>query len=262
MLTDAIYRATKWAPAWCHDLCHDYNVVPSEALQLGIRANGRRPTLPGSATCQPVSGKTWEELWNAHSRDTQEGVFSFWEEIGAWAAFRQAVRHRGRSFRFVAAHLPRGVDILEYGAGIAPVAWWLVRHGVSIRQLTLVDVPSEHFRFGVRRLGRLRPHVEVIQIQPGKPPLERQWDAACVLEVLEHCPAPLETIRHITEHLRHHSLLWEDFGPHPDASGPDLPAAQQERPQVYAYLDQRYRLEAGRPWMEADGGGIRRWRKK
>lgn len=261
MLTDLLWRAG-WIPSVWLDVCRDYGVSPSKALTLGTRANGRRPDLPGSATCQPVSGKTWEELWTARPRDTEEAVFSFWEEIGSWCAFRQVIRHKGRSFRFIARHLPRGVDVLEYGAGVAPVSWWLVRHGISIRWLTIADVPSEHFRFGARRLLRRRTQVEALPIQPGKLPLEKQWDAACVLEVLEHCSAPLETIRHLTEHLRHHSLLWEDFGPHPDASGPDLPAAQRERPQVYAYLDQRYRLEAGRSWTEPDGGGTRRWRKK
>lgn len=188
-------------------------------------------------------------------------MLAFWEEIGAWAVFRQAVRHRGRSFTFIAQHLPDDVDFLEYGCGIAPVSWWLVQHGVPLHWLTVIDVPSEHFRFGVRRLLRLRVQVEALEIRPGTRPLEKQWDAACILEVLEHCQAPLETIRHVTEHLRPGGHLFEDFTPHQDAQAADLPEAQRERPHVYAYLERRYALVAGRPWNAPGGGGTRTWQK-
>lgn len=259
MLTDALYAATGWAPSWCRDLCAYYQVRPSEALALGTRAKGRRPSLPGSPTCQPVFGKTWEELWEARPRDTEEAVHAFWQEIGAWAAFRQAVRHRRRSWRHVSRVLRDGGALLEYGAGIAPVAWWLARRrDITV---TVADVPSEHFRFGVWRLRRRGANVDALEITPGALPLSAAYDVACVLEILEHCPAPLETIRHVTEHLKPGGHLFEDFTPHDDPHAADLPHAQAERPQVYAYLQRRYALMAGHPWDAPDGGGKRTWRK-
>ena len=48
---------------WYTDLCEYYKVSPEEADDLGTRKKGRKPNLPGSATCEPVSGLTFEEIW-------------------------------------------------------------------------------------------------------------------------------------------------------------------------------------------------------
>ena len=269
MLTDALYAATGWAPSWCRDLCAYYQVRPSKALALGTRATGRRPFLPGSPTCQPVSGKTWEDLWTASLRDTPDARDAFWREIGAWCVFRQAVRHRGRSFRFVLRRLRSWDSILEYGAGIAPVCWWLVRHAPWPLRLTIADVESEHLTFG---LWRLRNHlvrhgdpiteVHRLYVQSAQQPIMMgMYRVATILETLEHLTNPLDTIEHLDKHLQPGGWLFEDFTPHGDAHAADLPQAQTERPGVYAYVCRRYRLVAGRHWDAPDGGGVRTWRK-
>ena len=53
---------------WYDDLCEYYKVTPEEADLLGTRKTGRKPNLPGSLTCDPVSGKTFEEIWERKPR--------------------------------------------------------------------------------------------------------------------------------------------------------------------------------------------------
>mgnify|MGYP003663312756 CR=1 FL=1 len=42
---------------WYDYLCEYYDVSPDEALELGTRSDGRKPNLPGSRTCEPISGQ-------------------------------------------------------------------------------------------------------------------------------------------------------------------------------------------------------------
>lgn len=251
---------------WYADLVAYYNVTPAQALVLGTRQKGRRPDLPGSPTCPPVSGKTWEELWAARSRDSEEAIFSFYQEIGAWATFRQVVRHRWRSWAFVARHLPRDGILLEFGCGVAPISHWLATHPWQVGgepTFILVDVDSEHFTFGRWRVAAADGETLGLVVEAGKPlPVLPTVDVACLLEVLEHLPSPVAVIQHIGRAIKPGGVIFEDFGSHDVPGGADLPHAQAERPLVYAYLVKHFTLEAGRSWEMPDGGGVRRWRKR
>ena len=248
---------------WWQDLVSYYKVTPAQALALGTRQRGRRPDLPGSPTCQPVSGKTWEELWESRPRDSEEAIALFYQEIGAWACFRQVVRHRWRSWAFVARHLPpTGGTLLEYGCGVAAISFWVATHRPARwRWFHLVDVPSEHLTFGTWRLRKTGAQVGVQEVQPGCPPWIPATDVAVILETFEHLPAPLQAAQQVGRVLRRGGVLFEDFGPHDLPSGADLPQAQIERPEVYRFFAKDFLLEAGRPWTDLDGGGIRQWRK-
>ena len=264
-----LWHKLGFPPMWHKDLCDYYGVTPSQALELGTRRNGRRPSLPGSPTCQPVSGQTWEELWARYPRDSEEAIFAFWTEIGAWAAFRQVIRNRRRSFAFIAQRLGMMDAFCEWGAGVAPASWWLVQHSPIPLRLTLVDVPSEHLNFGSWRLRRRLEaewdlccwSLRVVALEPRIKPLTEMYQGVSVIEVLEHLSDPLETVRHLAEHLELGGWFFEDFTPHADAHAADLPQAQRERQQVYAYVEDRFTLVKGRRWEEPDGGGTRIWKK-
>ena len=184
---------------WAADLCRYYKVDPRQALELGTRRRGRRPDLPGSPTCPPVSGKTWEELWAARPRNSEEAVLGFYREIGAWATFRQVVRHRWRSYAFVARHLPRDGVLIEWGCGVAPVSFWLATHPWQVGgepTFVLVDVDSEHFIFGRWRVAAADGEALELVVEPGKPlPTLPPCDVAICSEVLEHVPDPVAIIR-------------------------------------------------------------------
>lgn len=240
---------------WADDLVDYYAVTRREAVALGTRAKGRRPSLPGSLTCHPVSGKTLEELWAARPRETEADLRSFWEEAGAWFSFRQVVRHRRSDFADILARLPKQgfVSFVEYGAGVAPVSCWLYDHrppDVTF-YFWLLDVPSEHRRFGAWRLRRRQAHV--VETGPHDiPPCE----GVAVLETFEHLPDPWGTAYGIWQVLRVGGLLWEDYEV-TKPGGPNLAIAQAERPRVMAFLEERFHRLSGNLKE-----GRRCWRKR
>jgi len=250
-----------WADTWWRDVTAYYGVDRRTAIRLGTRAKDRRPDLPGSPTCQPVSGKTWEELWAAQPRETPEQIESFWQEVGSWCVFRQLVRHRGRGFWDVLARLPMGGTLLEYGCGIAPVTWWLSRRGYGFTTI-LKDVPSEALTFGAWRLGRIpwaQPQAVIPHTEGVLPPC----DVAVVLEVLEHVPSPIRALEAILGALRPDGWLLEDFHAHHGAGSPaDLESAARERPKAYELIRDRCIQMTGQPPEAPDGGGRRWWVKR
>lgn len=244
------------ADPWWLDVERDYGVGRREALGLGARAPGRRPTLPGSKTCQPVSGMSWEEIWQAKPRRTEAEIEAFWRDVGSWCVFRQLVRHRGRGFPAIRRVLRPGGVLLEWGCGIAPVSWWLQRRGVRFQPL-LIDLPSEPLAFAKRRVRVETP------LRPPRHALDAIVDVAVVLEVLEHVTSPLEAMVSILFALRHGGYLFEDYYRHDGAGSPaDLESAAKARPAVYELIREHCELITGQAPEAPEGGGRRCWRKR
>lgn len=264
---DALNRMLRPRRPWYKDLCDYYGVSPDEALALGTRKSGRRPNLPASRTTHAVSGKTLEELWDEKGRETSADIHEFYKSIGAWAAFRQVVYHRDRDFREIARRVPPGARFCEYGAGAAPVSFWLVGNRPKTPlEIAITDVASEHLTFGAWRLRRLIAEVQadveliVHEVLPDQLPLEGLYDVITNLEVCEHLYNPLKVTEHLCAHLKSGGLLWENFVVHEHADGADLAVAQKERPEVYRYLRSRCDLISGNPPEAPNGGGTRLWR--
>ena len=269
ILTKGLDRLQGSQRPWYRDLCDYYGVTPEQALKLGTRTSGRRPDLPGSATTHPVSGKTMEELWETGQRRTEAEIFSFYQEIGAWLAFRQVVHHRDNRFAYLLPCLKPENRFCEYGAGVAPVAFRAVeRKRRPPHLITVVDVPSEHFTFGVWRLKRLvdekKAPVEVspVEILPGRLLLTGSFEVIAVLEVFEHLPNPLEVAHHLCDHLEPGGLLWENYVRLEDPRESDLESAQAQRGLVHRHLYQVCRLVQGRGPEAPGGGGTRCWQKR
>ena len=110
-----------------------YDVPLEEALKLGTRGAKRKPILPGSKTCSPVSGVTMEDLWGFHPRKTQSDIFGFYRDQGAWSSFRQCVRllEITEQYRFLLDASFKGMKeddivVCEYGCGVAPFSFLLL----------------------------------------------------------------------------------------------------------------------------------------
>ena len=253
---------------WYEDLCEYYGVTPDEALELGARSAGRVPNLPGSNTTHSVTGKTFEDIWDLRERKSAEDIDSFYHDMGAWATFRQIVYHQNSNFHHIADHINPNLRICEYGSGVAPVSHWLLDNlsGVPL-DLTIVDVPCEHLKFGE---WRLRKRIErsstdlsltALEVQSDSLPLLIQYDLITVLEVYEHLRNPLEVTAHLCDHLKPGGLLWENYIIHSHAHASDLDIAQELRPEVFRYIKENFELIVGNSPDALDGGGTRCWRK-
>ncbi len=261
-----------------YDLCEYYGVSMQEAFQLGTRSSGRKPSLPGSTTCEPVSDMTLEDIWALSPRDDQESIFKFYKDQGAWSSFRQVVRHMDllefHSGILNTLQLRPGMHICEYGCGVAPFMRTLVQYMPQVSEtlnISLSDVDSEHFSFGIWRIKKavddreLNVNVVPVEISPNElPTYDKPLDVVLIFEVLEHVPSPLKCVENLTNQMSPNALLVENFIKHDDDDaddGPDLDSAKNEREEFYSFLETNFHLVGGNNWTE-DSDVTRIWRKR
>jgi len=269
---------------WHDDLCEYYGVDRETALKLGTRSSGRKPDLPGSKTCKPISGMTFEDIWELRDRTDIESVFQFYVDQGAWSTFRQCVRHKDLSQFHLANLVPvlnaseprNGFHICEYGCGVAPFlntfVTFLSPETRNVR-LSITDIADcEHFLFAEWRLKKkiLNRSLDIdLDIKPvipsSLPTYSDKLDVVLIFEVLEHVPSPILTIKNIYNQLNERGFILENFIKHSEEDinddGPDLVSAARERDAYYSFLIENFDLTGGEP-LSQNQNGTRIWRKK
>lgn len=255
---------------WYTHLCEYYDVTPDQALELGTRSSGRKPDLPGSITCKPVSGKTFEDIWEEKDRTDTQSVFDFYKDQGAWSAFRQCVRHKDMEnlhltyiFNIIKLEMLKNKShICEYGCGVAPFMTTLMKYIDLENQsnkdvkfkISLVDVDCEHFNFSKYRLQKIKKERQLDgitlsfnEVKAEKlPNFETKLDVVFCFEVLEHVPSPVKVIENITMSMNPGGIYIENFIRHEnnddDDDGPDLLTARNERAAYYNHLNENYNI--------------------
>ena len=250
---------------WYEDLCDYYNVSPQEAILLSERRSGRKPSLPGSKTCEPVSGKTWEELWDDKPRETLQQKMEFYNEIGSWQSFRQCNYRKDFPFGFFYNVYTRfGDHILEYGAGVCPLAnAFLEVNKNPYYEFSFVEVDCEHYTFGKWRLQKKSPNTKmnfftVDHVNP-VPDLEKvkKFDFVSMLDVLEHLPNPLDVIKKVCDQTHGGGYLLETWVEHDHGPGhADLEEAEEQREDVFKFIEENY------DFINEPIPGYRVWKKK
>jgi hypothetical protein len=263
---------------WHKYLCEYYDISPEKALELGTRATGRKPNLPASKTCKAVSNMTYEDIWALSKRETQEEIFQFYIDQGAWATFRQSVRHRELDHMHNTILTPGlvqpGSHICEYGCGVAPFSYTLctsVDPDMPLK-ISLSDIEnSEHLHFAAYRLNRVledrnMKNVE-ITTEPIKadqlPNYDGKLDLVVAFEVMEHVPSPLLTLANLMSQMNKGAFYIENFiyTEGEEDLGPDLRTAAKERNHYYQLIEHNYQL-AGGPAQADSPNATRFWRKK
>jgi len=260
------------------DLCDYYGVSMQDAVKLGTRSSGRKPNLPGSKTCDPVSDMTLEDIWAVSKRIDENSIFKFYKDQGAWSSFRQVVRHLDLINDHIdilnAFQIMPGMHICEYGCGVAPFMRTFLQYAdKNIRniEISLSDVDSEHFSFGAWRIRKtiaerdININLNAVEIEPGKLPVYNTLlDIVIIFEVLEHVPSPVKCIENLTGQMSVNGILLENFikhGAEDDDDGPDLKSARTEREVYYQFLKQNFDLVGGRS-EDIEPNATRIWRKR
>lgn len=151
-------------------------------------------------------------------------------------------------------YIPRGGRVAEYGCGAAPILSGLARFYRHLDlQLLGADIPHLLFHY-VRWKFREVPFVTVVAIRPGDDaPLPGQYDTIFCLEVLEHLPRPVPTLRHLHHTLRPGGYLVFDYV-RSEAKGLDTAAALQERIPALEFILDRFEIVRGR--VSTDGSHV------
>ena len=264
---------------WLNYLCEYYDVSEEEAIKLGTRADGRKPSLPGSKTCKPVSNMTMEDIWALKERKTEKDIFDFYVDQGSWSAFRQCVRHQDLTNLHLSVLQPfikDGLHVCEYGCGVAPFAFSLcniIKPDINI-DISLTDIDGcEHMIFGNWRLNKLKESRGLenvnIHVKPARPnelpKYDKKIDVALTFEVLEHLPSPMKTLANLMKQMNSKAVLIENFIKHEhdldEELECDLLSAALERSQYYEILKFNFNLIMGQS-PEQDPNGTRAWQLK
>ena len=266
-----LHRKTGPKRKWYEDLCDYYGVTPEQAMELGKRSETRRPNLPGSATTHPVSGKTLHEIWKSEPRDTIKQVLKWQKDQGAWSSFRQLYYHRKHQYDRIIRGLPPKVKYCEYACGTAPISNWIVSNiKDKIFDITIVDVDCEHRTFGEWRLRRNIERsgrsfsLQALVVDAESLILKDEYDMISIIEALVLIHNPYEVIKHLTEHLKTGGKLWETYTILDDYRTRDylsFKRAQEQRPFVFKYIRENYRLISGPDPNVENDSGRRCWKK-
>jgi len=269
---------------WYYHLCEYYGVSPEQALKLGTRSNGRKPSLPGSSTCQAVSDMTLEDIWESRERKSIEDVFQFYKDQGSWSTFRQCVRHKDLiqlHMSLLTQTVPLGGHVCEYGSGVAPYMNTLLQAVPADSQLdvSIVDVDCEHFTFGQWRLNDIKEKrgMTNVSIQAHEaqvdslPTFHKPLDAAFLFEVIEHTPDPVALISNLHAQMNPGACLVENFIlandvlDAPEFDGPDLRSAALLRDDYLGFIKDNFVLlsdaDPDQSFKE-NPNATRAWRKK
>ena len=97
--------------------------------------------------------------------------------------------------------LRNGDSILEYGCGIAPISYSLLKYGKNRSlNITIADIPQINSHFALWRLGNAVNFVKLVPYKHELP--EKVYDVVFMITVLEHLPDPLPTLRSVTDSLK------------------------------------------------------------
>lgn len=212
---------------WHEDICKYYNITKEEAYELSTRKKGRKPSLPGSKTCKPVSNMTFEEIWDMKPRKTSAQIFEFYKDIGSWSSIRQP-RYNANinkdlllKYMFNYNQNKEVYNILEYGSGVGPITRCITDNYANKFHFTLVDVPCEclHFaRFRLNERGlKEKDDFNIVELEPNKfPDFDRKFDLITVCDVFEHCDAPYEALQNMLKYCHENTIFVENWVEHTD----------------------------------------------
>jgi SAM-dependent methyltransferase len=195
-------------------------------------------------TRHDASGQVWlrESVMPPNASDQEH--FALWQrrDLGDYLLLSAAAslsRYPLTAHRFM-WFVPDGARVCEYGAGPAPMAHAISRfYRYKHLSLTIADIPAEWFRFA-KHTFRGEPFVDTLDIAPNDDtPLADLYDVIFCITVFEHLPRPLAIAQHFHERLRPGGRLIFDYLL-TDGTGVDLPAAAEARPEVFAWLRERF----------------------
>jgi len=143
-------------------------------------------------------------------------------------------------------YAPSSGHILEFGAAISPITRSLHTFGISTRTIYIADLPTYAFHYACFR-WREKENIKPIVLLPEnefKLPANKQYGIIFCVEVFEHLPDPVTTIRMFYDLLLPDGILVFDYIKS-DATGLDTSAGLEYREQVLDFVRDNFTLVLG-----------------
>lgn len=139
--------------------------------------------------------------------------------------------------------MKKGSNILEYGCGIAPIITSMIKCKINQYKFTIADIRNYTYHYAK---FRLKQHgVKTIDITPYQTPhLEDKYDIIFLINVLEHLPAPVETIETLAGSLNKGGFLIFDYILS-KGEGLDTLEPVKQRKQVLSLINNNYEIING-----------------
>jgi len=137
-------------------------------------------------------------------------------------------------------------QILEYGCGVAPITFSALKYGnFKNTKFTIADIKQFTYHFAKYRLAHLE-NVTFIDIEPSVlPKFPSKFGAVFLMEVLEHLPNPLETIKHIYQNTEDDGYLIFDYI-RSKGGGLDTVQSIRARQRVLGFIEEKFELIEGK----------------
>ena len=168
-----------------------------------------------------------------------------WQKPGnIYQIFSCAYQYGVNPFSFLSfkKYLQKGMKILEYGCGFAPISTSLFHYHPNKFNLTIADIPGFTFHYAK---WKLKPFgVKTIDINSASFPSLEKYDAIFIITVLEHLTNPLAVIKHLTKSLNPGGLLIFDYIKS-DADGLDTKQSLMERGKVISFIKENFKIIQG-----------------
>ena len=183
-----------------------------------------------------------ETLPNASPReflDSWQGSTSWYQLFGAVRRFAHEPLH---CYHFE-TWIKNGDRILEYGCGIAPIAYSLSRYGRARGlEIDIADIRQINSHFARWRLGSLARFIELQPLE--KVALRETYDVIFLVTVMEHLPDPLTTVTNLLDALKPKGIFIFDYVLS-DGDGQDTVESVRDRESVLELIDGRTTLLKG-----------------
>lgn len=229
---------------WWSDVCKHFKITPKEALLIAASKN--RPTM-----------KVWEE-WDANKEvveASEKNVIQTWKNSANDFIVRNCYYHesiwKDWNQELKLLNYKSGKTILDYGCGVSSFTKWALAKFDMIN-ITLAELDGPMLDFLKWRFGE---KVKYIPTREGELNLNGKYDIIMCLDVLEHVWSPLKLVKEFFGVLDDNGSLMETYID--DSRGSNLIKSNQERREVFAYLNENMRLVYG-----SINGGTRIWVKE
>lgn len=177
-----------------------------------------------------------DDLKFIHSWQKYENIF---------LVFSGAYRYALNPFTYLPykKFLSEGMNVLEYGCGLAPITTSLLRAKLDKFNFTIADIKGFTYAYAKYLLDPRQ--VEFVDVVPFESPsFKHKFDTVFLMTVLEHLPNPLDVVMNLTEAIKNEGYLVFDYilG---DGAGLDTEAGIAERSSVLGYIRDNFDIVHG-----------------